>query len=162
MKNFNVTLIYDGKTTKAVENGTFDKALRSVTQFVQLFDDDEPSAEKPIIAIIKYNFLYLAEINFDADIVTIFQSPFRQILKNAFTGVFNISECERTNVDDLPDDVDEDTTRVCDVCGALMNSGFLVDECRYYCSELCLYTEYTFNEYRELYNDDCAYYTEWD
>lgn len=55
--------------------------------------------------------------------------------------------------------------RKCSICGKPMVDGFYVDalmETGYYCSEECLTKVYTWDEYMEMYNDDCAYWTEWE
>lgn len=55
--------------------------------------------------------------------------------------------------------------RVCSVCGKVMNKGYVVDSgMEYYCSDECLLTKYTNDEWNEMYdngNSD-SYYTEWE
>jgi hypothetical protein len=51
--------------------------------------------------------------------------------------------------------------RKCDNCNKGMNEGYLVNDSEYYCSDECLHTKHTEKEYKELYEDDNAYYTEW-
>ncbi|MFD0769336.1 hypothetical protein ACFQZ1_10735 [Bacillus sp. CGMCC 1.60114] len=44
-----------------------------------------------------------------------------------------------------------------------MIEGYCIDDgLAYYCSEECLYKEYTPKEYEEMYENDCAYWTEWE
>ncbi|MBQ7030814.1 MAG: hypothetical protein IJN13_00385 [Bacilli bacterium] len=54
--------------------------------------------------------------------------------------------------------------RICDDCGAVITSGYCIDNgMEIYCSDTCLYNNYTDEEYQELYdngNGDC-YWTEW-
>lgn len=53
--------------------------------------------------------------------------------------------------------------RVCQICGKAISVGFCVgDGLAYYCSEECLHTDYSEEEYQEMYETDNAYYTEWD
>lgn len=53
--------------------------------------------------------------------------------------------------------------RRCSVCGKLMREGYCVDMgFAYFCSDECLHTEYTDEEWAEEYeNNDQSYYTEW-
>lgn len=52
--------------------------------------------------------------------------------------------------------------RICSHCGKVMIDGYLVDEgAAYYCSDECLYSNMTEEEYLELYEEDVAFYTEW-
>lgn len=51
--------------------------------------------------------------------------------------------------------------RKCDVCNKGMDAGYVVCSAEYYCSEECLHTKISENEYKELYEEDHAYYTEW-
>src|SRR5574344_1423085 len=55
------------------------------------------------------------------------------------------------------------TCRRCSVCGKLMREGYCVDMgTAYYCSDECLHTEYTDEEWtEECANNDQSYYTEW-
>ncbi len=59
----------------------------------------------------------------------------------------------------------DDFKRKCNECGKTMYEGFCIENgLEYYCSEKCLYKNYTKEEYLELYdngNGD-SYYTEWD
>ena len=53
--------------------------------------------------------------------------------------------------------------RRCNVCGKEMASGYIVaDGDEYYCSDECLHTVYTAEEYAELYESDVAFWTEWE
>ena len=53
--------------------------------------------------------------------------------------------------------------RRCSVCGRLFREGYCVDMgAAYYCSDDCLHTEYTEEEWaEECENNDQSYYTEW-
>lgn len=51
--------------------------------------------------------------------------------------------------------------RTCSACGAKMAEGYIVDDCEYYCSDDCLHTKYTPEEYAEMYENDIAFWTEW-
>ena len=55
------------------------------------------------------------------------------------------------------------TCRRCSVCGKLMREGYCVDMgAAYYCSDECLHTEYSDEEWaEECENNDQSYYTEW-
>lgn len=52
--------------------------------------------------------------------------------------------------------------RVCDVCHRGMNEGFLIYGSEYYCSDECLATVYTDEEYNAIYDNDDGYWTEWE
>ena len=52
--------------------------------------------------------------------------------------------------------------RKCDVCNSGMNSGYLIYETEYYCSDSCLHDVYNSDEYDSIYKKDEGYYTEWD
>lgn len=52
--------------------------------------------------------------------------------------------------------------RRCVVCGKEMVQGYLVDDCDTYCSDECLHTVFTEEEYNEMYENDEAYWTEWE
>lgn len=52
--------------------------------------------------------------------------------------------------------------RTCDCCGAPMIDGFCIrDGMEYFCSDDCLHSTYTKEEYLELYDADEAYWTSW-
>ena len=54
--------------------------------------------------------------------------------------------------------------RTCKICGkGPLLYGYCVDDglC-YYCSDKCLFMDFTAEEYLEAYEEDWAYYTEWD
>jgi hypothetical protein len=56
-----------------------------------------------------------------------------------------------------------DQKRVCEKCGKAMTSGFLVyDGAIYYCSEACMFQDITEEEYEMLYEQDLAYWTNWE
>ena len=59
--------------------------------------------------------------------------------------------------------------RKCSICGNEMSSGYYVEDgylnengAEYYCSDECLYSVYTEEEYQEMYEEELAYYTEWE
>ena len=53
--------------------------------------------------------------------------------------------------------------RLCEVCGKEVKEGYCIgDGAAYYCSEECLHAEMTQDEYLELYEQDLAYWTEWE
>lgn len=53
--------------------------------------------------------------------------------------------------------------RTCDCCHKPMIEGFCIfDGEQYYCSEDCLHTAYTQAEYDLMYENDCAYWTDWE
>jgi len=53
--------------------------------------------------------------------------------------------------------------RKCDCCGSGMNEGYVIgDGERYYCSEECLNTLYTNEEWQEIYDNEDGYYSEWE
>lgn len=51
--------------------------------------------------------------------------------------------------------------RKCTKCNKGMNDGYLVNDIEYYCSDECLYSVHTEDEYEDLYIEGSAYYTEW-
>jgi hypothetical protein len=51
--------------------------------------------------------------------------------------------------------------RKCTKCNKGMNDGYLVNDVEYYCSDECLYSVYSEDEYEDLYIEGSAYYTEW-
>ena len=53
-------------------------------------------------------------------------------------------------------------SRVCDICGAKMSSGYVIDDFELYCSDDCLHGAYSEEEYDELCQEDRAYWTEWE
>lgn len=52
--------------------------------------------------------------------------------------------------------------RTCDNCGKKMDMGYCVFSSEYYCSEDCLHSAYSPQEYKELYEEDNAYWTQWE
>lgn len=55
--------------------------------------------------------------------------------------------------------------RICSVCEKNMKDGYVIDGgAEYYCSEECLHTEITPDEWIELYDDGNSesYWTEWE
>lgn len=52
--------------------------------------------------------------------------------------------------------------RQCHVCGEIMHEGYCINDGEeYYCSEGCLLSVYTNEEYLDMYNEGLAYWTEW-
>lgn len=56
------------------------------------------------------------------------------------------------------------TCRRCSKCGRLMRKGYCIDAgAAYYCSDECLHTDFTDEEWAEEYeSNDQSYYTEWE
>lgn len=55
------------------------------------------------------------------------------------------------------------TIRKCNECKKEMLSGYCIDNgLEYYCSDNCLYKNYTKEQYNDLYENDIAYWTEWE
>lgn len=53
--------------------------------------------------------------------------------------------------------------RICSACGKPMHEGYCIgDGLEYYCSETCLHTVYTQEEYRKMFVDDNAYWSQWE
>lgn len=58
----------------------------------------------------------------------------------------------------------DDTARMCTHCGRVMKAGFCINQGeQYFCSDSCLYENYTKEEFDEMYNDGegDTFYTEW-
>ena len=55
-------------------------------------------------------------------------------------------------------------SRVCSKCGKIMKEGYCIENgYEYYCSDECLESEMTMEEYLELYElDNGTYWTEWE
>jgi len=71
---------------------------------------------------------------------------------------------ETTSYQDIIDEYEIDTMRVCSHCGKLMDEGYCIESgIDYYCSDECLHANMTEEEYLDLYNDGKgdSYYTEW-
>jgi hypothetical protein len=52
--------------------------------------------------------------------------------------------------------------RICTECGKMMVDGYVINDGEeYYCSEDCLHKHCTPEQYGELFEEDCAYYTDW-
>lgn len=52
--------------------------------------------------------------------------------------------------------------RMCTQCGKQMNKGYCVDQgSEHYCSDECLHSNYTEEEWIDLYESGDSYYTEW-
>lgn len=59
---------------------------------------------------------------------------------------------------------DDDSYRICSACDGVMPEGYLIDNgLEYYCSDDCLKTEMTMEEWLKLYDDgnSDSYYTNW-
>lgn len=57
----------------------------------------------------------------------------------------------------------KEESRVCSECVKKMNSGYVInDGDEYYCSDECLHKNITPERYKEMNEDDCAYWTEWE
>lgn len=59
---------------------------------------------------------------------------------------------------------DDDSYRICSACDGVMVEGYLIEDgLEYYCSDECLKTEMTMEEYLELYNGGHgnSYFTNW-
>ena len=53
--------------------------------------------------------------------------------------------------------------RKCSYCGGLMNEGYCIESGEsYFCSDICLSSEMTKEEFNELYDDGDSYWTEWE
>lgn len=66
----------------------------------------------------------------------------------------------RGEVMGLPNNNDEEY-RICDVCGKKMYDGYLIHDSEYYCTDKCLHVVYTAEEYKDLYEAGCGYWTHW-
>lgn len=56
-----------------------------------------------------------------------------------------------------------ETHRICSECGRPMLEGYVIDDgAEYYCCEECLHSHYSPEEYKEMFNNDIAYWTEWE
>ena len=63
---------------------------------------------------------------------------------------------------DRPDWIGNNNARKCTHCGKKMREGYFVEDDEYYCTDGCLYQHYTAEEYNEMYQNDIAYWTEWE
>jgi len=53
--------------------------------------------------------------------------------------------------------------RKCKACGSKMTEGYCIDDgMSYFCSTPCLHTEIPEEEYLEMFDNDCAYWTQWE
>lgn len=52
--------------------------------------------------------------------------------------------------------------RVCDCCKAEMNEGYCVLDTEYFCCDDCLHSTFSPEEYKELFEADEAYWTQWE
>lgn len=56
----------------------------------------------------------------------------------------------------------EEEWRECDICNASMTEGYYVEQYdEYFCSDDCLHSVYSNEEYTEMFNNDDAYWTQW-
>lgn len=56
-----------------------------------------------------------------------------------------------------------DHVRVCSVCGKAIQEGYITEEYEYFCSDECLHTKYSEEEWAEMYTDDGDnYWTSWE
>ena len=54
-------------------------------------------------------------------------------------------------------------SRICNTCGDEMFAGYVINDGEeYYCSDDCLHSVFSEEEYEEMCEEDCAYWTEWD
>lgn len=59
----------------------------------------------------------------------------------------------------------DENERICSACGKPMKKGYCIEGgMEYYCSDECLHTAYSDDEYLELYDEGNgdSYWTEWD
>ena len=71
---------------------------------------------------------------------------------------------KHSEVGELVDDLWLDHVRCCSVCGRAMTEGYCIENgVSYYCSDECMHTEMTDEEYLELYEDGDgdSYWTDW-
>jgi hypothetical protein len=53
--------------------------------------------------------------------------------------------------------------RRCSECHKIITQGYVLhDGEKYYCSNYCLYQNFTPNEWQEIYESEQGYYTEWE
>lgn len=52
--------------------------------------------------------------------------------------------------------------RICDCCKKEIIEGYCVHDSEYYCSDECLHSVYSDEEYKELFEEDCAFWTQWE
>lgn len=58
--------------------------------------------------------------------------------------------------------IDEYNIRQCNSCHNGMHEGYVIEDgLEYYCSEECLHTKYTEDEYNRMYYTDRGYWTDW-
>lgn len=56
-----------------------------------------------------------------------------------------------------------DNYRICSACGKIMTEGYCIDDgLEYFCCDGCLHTRYSEEEYNEMFENDVAYWTEWE
>lgn len=61
------------------------------------------------------------------------------------------------------EEADEISVRRCDVCGRFMAEGYVINDGEeYFCSDGCRRKRMPDEEYGKLYDEGCAYYTEWE
>lgn len=87
---------------------------------------------------------------------------------NILNEIMGIDDTQELNylkncIDQRIEELEEDVTRTCNICGMDMKSGFCIhDGDEYFCSTECLHKKYTEEEYDEMYAEDEAYWTEWE
>lgn len=55
-----------------------------------------------------------------------------------------------------------DSERTCSECGAKMYEGYTIcDGLEYYCSDDCLHTNYSREEFMDMYDNGDSYWTQW-
>ena len=56
-----------------------------------------------------------------------------------------------------------DHVRICTVCGKAIQEGYITENYEYFCSDECLHTKYSEEEWTEMYTDDGDnYWTSWE
>lgn len=88
-------------------------------------------------------------------------------VKNLSTGKWETSTKPPyiTDIDQTTKDIVDisDSGRVCNVCGKSMREGYIIDEgTEYFCSDECLHKVYSESDFRDMFLDDIAYWTEWE
>ena len=63
----------------------------------------------------------------------------------------------------IEDYAEQNDIRICSECGRLMDEGYVVENCEWYCSDECLHANITEKEFLKLYDDGNgdSYWTEW-
>lgn len=125
---------------------------------------------KTNITIEKRNQFYYAIIE---------QEGYNTIEIECFIDKYNEIDADTCPTDDIWDAVTETFysyviangikyARKCDKCGKGMNEGYVIDSGEeYYCSDECLHTKYSKEEWLQMYNEEDkngsdSYWTEWE